>query len=232
MLQHSTHHSQKTAKDRHRLCCISQKHIIIQSVPVSVAAFLIVCIHTYQGCVWCSFPSPDLVLTFTHRLTSWPVLGWSPFPGRCPMLKSASAPVSPGCPLGYWVVGQTLNSEILPCHLSGATHVLPSSPQASASLHSVLAITGVNIQVFGDNCFACFCHNTFSVHLHRLSLGLILHNHFYCPHLCIPLKPGLWMEPSAFLHATFQASWCLKVKNHILLGTCLSLILSVLHLYT
>lgn len=78
------HSSLSEDSERHRLCSISQKYTITQSVSASMMIFLIVCICTYQGCVWCSFPLLGLILTSTHRVTSRPVVDWAPFTKELP----------------------------------------------------------------------------------------------------------------------------------------------------
>lgn len=163
--------------------------------------FLIVCICTYQSCVWCCFPSLGLILTSS-------LCQASPHPQasvQCPGL---------GLPLFTMVV------ESCPAVQERSPNLLAFSPLGIAGPHNVLAIPGIKIQLFGANLFTHLNHYKCSAHVCMFSTDLILHNHFYYPHLCISLKPAWWTEPSAFLYAAFHDSWSLELKNCILLEPC------------
>lgn len=128
------HSSLSEDSERRRLCSISQKYTITQSVSASMMIFLIVCICTYQGCVWCSFPLPGLILTSTHRVTSRPVVDWAPFTKELPNAQYwgcysfAQLPCSlPG------VVGWALDGENLPCHLRRHPPHLPGFQSSEGS---------------------------------------------------------------------------------------------------
>lgn len=131
--------------------------------------------------------------------------------------------------LGWWDV--PCMARPYPHTPEKSPQLLLHSPQGTVGPCSVLEMTRIKMQLFGANCFAHFCHN-FCLHPHMFFIVLALYNHFYYPHVCIPFKQGLWTEPSAFLHATLNASWGFESKRCFLLEPGLLLILSVLHSYT
>lgn len=190
--------------------------------------FLVVCICTYQDYVWCSFPWPDLILIPTHKLTSQPVLGRSPSPRRWPIPRTGAAPVSHGCPapwLGWWNGLWIVRS--CPATPGDTLHLLASSPQGIASPHSVLAITGVKMQlclflsqhvVFVQTCFpwVWYCTIVCIAHISAYDLSQSYernHLHFYMLHF---MPSGIWKWKIVFCwNHVFYSFYLFYIYTHM-----------------